>query len=69
MSSAGTKIMRTTTWSAGPGCTAAAGFGACKRRQLLKIEATPSTPEQGRLCARVLAMTQYVHHPDRLRHP
>jgi anaerobic selenocysteine-containing dehydrogenase len=38
--------------------------------KLVKIEGDPEHPwNQGRLCARALAMTQYVYHPDRLKHP
>jgi len=41
-----------------------------KDGKLVKIEGDPDHPmNQGRLCARALAMTQYVHHPDRLRSP
>jgi len=63
--------MRTTTWSAGPGCHGGCGVLVHVRDgTLLKIEGDPEHPwNQGRLCARVLAMTQYVHHPDRLRQP
>jgi anaerobic selenocysteine-containing dehydrogenase len=63
--------MRTTTWSAGPGCHGGCGVLAhVQDGKLLKIEGDPEHPwNQGRLCARALAMTQYVHHPDRLRQP
>jgi anaerobic selenocysteine-containing dehydrogenase len=38
--------------------------------KLVKIEGDPDHPwNQGRLCARCLAMTQYVYHPDRLTRP
>jgi anaerobic selenocysteine-containing dehydrogenase len=41
-----------------------------KEGRLVKLEGDPDHPwNQGRLCARALAMTQYVEHPDRLRHP
>jgi anaerobic selenocysteine-containing dehydrogenase len=41
-----------------------------KDGKLVKIEGDPEHPmNQGRLCARVLAMTQYIDHPDRLRSP
>lgn len=65
------KVMRTTSWSAGPGCHGTCGILAhIKDGKLVKIEGDESHPwNQGRLCARVLAMTQYVEHPDRLRQP
>jgi anaerobic selenocysteine-containing dehydrogenase len=38
--------------------------------RLVKIEGDPKHPwNQGRLCARCLAMVQYAYHPDRLTHP
>jgi len=38
--------------------------------KLVKIEGDPDHPwNQGRLCARALAMTQYIEHPKRLRRP
>ena len=66
-----TQIVRTTSWSAGPGCHGTCGVLAhVKNGKLVKIEGDPDHPwNQGRLCARCLAMTQYVYHPDRLTHP
>jgi anaerobic selenocysteine-containing dehydrogenase len=58
-------------WSAGPGCHGTCGVLAHIRKgRLTKIEGDPDHPwNQGRLCARCLAMTQYVYHPDRLTRP
>lgn len=66
-----TGIYKTTTWSPGPGCHGGCGILAhVKNGKLTKIEGNPDHPwNQGRLCARVLAMTQYIDHPDRLRFP
>jgi anaerobic selenocysteine-containing dehydrogenase len=65
------KIVRTTTWSAGPGCHGGCGVIAhIEDGKLVKIEGDPDHPwNQGRLCARCLAMTQYIYHPDRLTRP
>ena len=65
------EIVRTTTWSAGPGCHGGCGVLAyIEDGKLVKIEGDPDHPwNQGRLCARCLAMTQYVYHPDRLTRP
>jgi anaerobic selenocysteine-containing dehydrogenase len=65
------EIIRTTTWSAGPGCHGTCGVLAyVKDGKLVKVEGDPDHPwNQGRLCSRCLAMTQYVYHPDRLTHP
>jgi len=67
----GLKIVHTTTWSAGPGCHGGCGVIAyIKDGKLVKIEGDPDHPwNRGRLCARCLAMTQYVHHPERLTAP
>ncbi len=66
-----TLIVKTTTWSAGPGCHGGCGVLAHIRdNKLVKIEGDPDHPwNQGRLCARALAMTQYMDHPDRLTSP
>ncbi|HEY95018.1 MAG TPA: molybdopterin-dependent oxidoreductase [Dehalococcoidia bacterium] len=65
------EIVRTTTWSAGPGCHGGCGVLAhIEDGKLVKIEGDPEHPwNQGRLCSRCLAMTQYVYHPDRLKKP
>ncbi len=69
--SSDTEIIRTTSWSAGPGCHGSCGVLAhIKNGKLVKIEGDPDHPwNQGRLCARCLAMTQYVYHPQRLTRP
>ena len=58
------EFVRTTTWSAGPGCHGGCGVLAhIKDGKLIKIEGDPDHPwNQGRLCARALAMTQYMHY-------
>jgi len=65
------EIVRTSTWSAGPGCHGGCGVLAhIEDGKLVKIEGDPDHPwNQGRLCARCLAMTQYTYHPDRLTKP
>ncbi|HJX03180.1 MAG TPA: molybdopterin-dependent oxidoreductase, partial [Dehalococcoidia bacterium] len=71
MSEKDVDIVRTTTWSAGAGCHGGCGVLAhIKDGKLIKIEGDPEHPwNQGRICARCLAMTQYVYHPDRLQRP
>ena len=66
-----TEIIRTTAWSAGPGCHGTCGVLAHVRNgKLVKVEGDPDHPwNRGRLCARCLAMTQYVYHPERLTRP
>ena len=71
MTSKKREIVRTTTWSAGPGCHGGCGVLAhIEDGRLVKIEGDPEHPwNQGRLCSRCLAMTQYINHPERLTHP
>jgi len=68
MSQSKTKILRTATWSAVLGCHGGCGVLAhIKEGKLIKIEGDPTHPwNQGRLCARVLALTQYVENPKPL---
>lgn len=65
------EVIRTTSWSAGPGCHGNCGVLAyIKDGKLVKIEGDPDHPwSQGRLCPRCLALTQYLYHPKRLKHP
>ena len=65
------KIFSTVTWSAGPGC-----HGGCGQKlhvedgRLVKIEGDENHPfNQGRSCPRVLALKQYMYHPDRITRP
>jgi anaerobic selenocysteine-containing dehydrogenase len=71
MGSVERRIVQTTTWSAGPGCHGGCGVLAhIEDGRLVKIEGDPKHPwNQGRLCARCLAMVQYAYHPDRLTSP
>ncbi len=65
------EVVRTTSWSAGPGCHGGCGVLAhVEDGRLVKVEGDPEHPwNQGRLCARCLAMTQYTYHPKRLTRP
>ncbi|KKM12728.1 hypothetical protein SY88_02365 [Clostridiales bacterium PH28_bin88] len=65
------RVVRTTVWSPGPGC-----HGGCGAKlyvqgdRLVKVEGDEDHPwNQGRACPRLLALTQYVYHPDRLTYP
>ena len=64
-------VFHTTTWSAGAGC-----HGACGQKlyvqngKLIKVEGDENASwNQGRACPRVLALKQYVYHPDRITTP
>ena len=65
------KVVRTTVWSAGPGCHGGCGAKVyVKDGKLVRVEGDEKHPyNQGRLCAPCLAMTQYMYHPDRIMHP
>lgn len=65
------KIVKTGAWSGGPGCHGGCGVELhIKDGRLVKIEGDEDHPfMQGRLCPRALALTQYTHHPDRLKYP
>ena len=65
------QVHRTIAWSAGPGC-----HGGCGQKlfvedgKLARIEGDENNPwNQGRSCPRVLALTQYMYHPDRITRP
>ncbi|MCG8337500.1 MAG: molybdopterin-dependent oxidoreductase [Proteobacteria bacterium] len=65
------KIFPTTVWSAGAGCHGSCGQKLYVRDgKLVKVEGDEKNPwNQGRACSRVLALTQYAYHPDRITHP
>ena len=64
-------VYRTTAWSAGPGCHGGCGQKVyVKDGRMVKIEGDEQHPwNQGRSCPRVLALTQYMYHPDRITRP
>lgn len=64
-------VVKTTTWSAGPGCHGGCGVLAhVQDGKVIKIEGDPNHPwNQGRLCSRCLDMTQYLYHQDRITQP
>src|SRR4030042_5948825 len=66
-----TQIYKMGGWSPGPGCHGGCGVEVHVRDgKVVKVEGMEDHPwYQGRLCPRALAMTQYIYHPDRLRHP
>lgn len=66
-----TEVYSTVAWSAGPGC-----HGGCGQKlfvqdgRLVRVEGDEHHPwNQGRSCPRVLALKQYMYHPDRITHP
>ncbi len=65
------QVYKTNVWSAGAGCHGGCGQKLyVKDGKLIKVEGDESHPwNQGRACPRVLALTQYMYHPDRLLHP
>ena len=60
-----------TLWSAG--CGSHGGCGCeifVKDGKVTRVEGDPNHPfNQGRLCAKGLALPQYMYHPDRVTHP
>ena len=65
------KIIRTTVWSAGAGCHGGCGVKLhVGHGRVVKVEGDEKHPwNQGRSCPRVLALTQYMYHPDRIIYP
>ena len=65
------EIFPTVTWSAGAGCHGNCGQKLyIKDGELIKIEGDENHPwNQGRSCPRVLALKQYMYHPDRITYP
>jgi anaerobic selenocysteine-containing dehydrogenase len=65
------ECFRTVTWSAGAGC-----HGGCGQKlfvedgKLVRVEGDERNPwNQGRSCPRVLALKQYMYHPNRITTP
>ena len=67
----GTEIFPTVVWSAGAGCHGNCGQKLhVKDGELIKTEGDEDHPwNHGRACPRVLALKQYMYHPDRITHP
>jgi anaerobic selenocysteine-containing dehydrogenase len=65
------RIMDTTVWSPGPGCHGGCGAKLyVKDGKVVKVEGDERHPwNQGRGCSRLLAMTQFMYHKDRILHP
>jgi anaerobic selenocysteine-containing dehydrogenase len=66
-----TQVFRTIAWSAGAGC-----HGGCGQKlfvedgKMVRIEGDENNPwNQGRSCPRVLALKQYMYHPNRITTP
>jgi len=65
------QVYRTISWSAGAGC-----HGGCGQKlfvedgKVVRVEGDEDNPwNQGRSCPRVLALKQYMYHPDRITQP
>ena len=65
------EVFPTVVWSAGAGCHGSCGQKLyVKGGRLIKVEGDENNPwNQGRACPRVLALTQYAYHPDRIIYP
>ena len=65
------QIVKMGAWSGGPGCHGGCGVEVhIQDGRVIKVEGDPDHPFlQGRTCPRVLAMTQLMYHPDRLKYP
>jgi len=68
---AGIQEFKTVAWSAGPGCHGSCGQKIyVKDGKMIRIEGDENNPwSQGRSCPRVLALKQYMYHPDRITAP
>ncbi len=64
-------IVLSTLWSAG--CGSHGGCGCqiyVEDGKVTRVEGNPNHPfNQGRLCAKGLAVPQYMYHPDRVKYP
>src|SRR3990172_6000088 len=66
-----TGVYPTIAWSAGAGCHGGCGQKVfVEQGRMVRIEGDENHPwNQGRSCPRVLALTQYMYHPDRITQP
>ncbi len=64
-------VFSTVAWSAGPGCHGGCGQKLfVENNKLLRVEGDEKHPwSRGRSCPRVLALKQYMYHPDRITQP
>ena len=64
-------VETTTVWSPGPGCHGGCGAKLyIKDGKVVKVEGDPCHPfNQGRSCSRLLALTQYMYHKERILYP
>ena len=64
-------VFPTIAWSAGAGCHGGCGQKVfVEQGKMVRIEGDERHPwNQGRSCPRVLALTQYMYHPDRITRP
>jgi anaerobic selenocysteine-containing dehydrogenase len=65
------KIVTTTVWSPGPGCHGGCGAKLyVKDGKVVRVEGDECHPwNEGRACSRLLAVTQYMYHKDRILYP
>ena len=65
------QIIRSLSWSAGPGCHGGCGVDLyIKDGKLEKVEGVEEHPyNMGTLCPRALAMKEYIYHKDRITKP
>jgi anaerobic selenocysteine-containing dehydrogenase len=65
------KVVNTTAWS--PGCGSHGGCGfklIVEDGKLVQVEGDECHPwNQGRVCPKGLALTQYMYNPNRVTHP
>ena len=65
------KVVLSTLWSAG--CGSHGGCGCeiyVKDGKVVRVEGNRNHPHnQGRICSKGLAISQYMYHPDRVTHP
>lgn len=65
------RIVTSTAWSPGPGCHGGCGVKLyVKDDKVVKVEGDENHPWNcGRGCSRLLAMKQFMYHPDRIIYP